>query len=114
MVTVHVEVKRPLRARRAGSLDGSRAAETGASDVSRAPDTDEASALWVVLGWWWQKNVCDVPTRRLLVASKRRLLQDERTKSSLSTGELGDEGDRTCGRALRVYPGVNTSCLSRS
>lgn len=55
MVTVHVEVKRPLRARRAGSFDGSRTAETGASGVSRAPDTDEASALWVVLGWWWQK-----------------------------------------------------------
>lgn len=38
--------------------------------------------------------VCGVPNRRLLVASKRRLLQDERTKSSLSTGELVDEGDR--------------------
>lgn len=114
MVTVHVEVKRPWRSRRVGSLDGSRAAETGASGVSRAPDTDGASALCVVLGWWWQKNVCGVPTRRLLVASKRRLLQDERTKSSVSTGESVDEDDRTCGRALRVYPGVNTSCLARS
>lgn len=45
MVTVHVEVKRRLRSRRAGSFDGSRTAETGASGVSRAPDTDEASAL---------------------------------------------------------------------
>lgn len=60
------------------------------------------------------KMVCGVPTRRLLVASKRRLLQDERTKSSLSTRELVDEGDRTCGSALRVYPGVNTSCLAQS
>lgn len=84
MITVHVEVKRRLRARRAGSFDGSRTVETGASGVSRAPDTDEASALWVVLGRWWQKSGCGVPTRRLLVASKRRLLQDERTKSSLS------------------------------
>lgn len=55
MVTVHVEVKRRLRSRRAGSFDGSRTAETGASGVSRAPDTDEASALCVVLGRWWQK-----------------------------------------------------------
>lgn len=39
--------------------------------------------------------VCGVPNRRLLVASKSRLLQDERTKSSLSTGELVDEDDRT-------------------
>lgn len=53
MVTVHVEVKRALRSRSAGSLDGSRSAEIGASGVSRAPDTDEASALWMVLGWWW-------------------------------------------------------------
>lgn len=53
MVTVHVEAKRHLRSRRAGSLDGSRTAETGASGVSRAPDTDEASALCVVLGRWW-------------------------------------------------------------
>lgn len=45
MVSVHVEVKRPLRSRRAGSLDGSRTAETGAFSVSRAPDTDEASVL---------------------------------------------------------------------
>lgn len=74
MVTVHVKVKRPWRSRRAGSLDGSRTAETGASGVSRAPDTDEASALCVVQGWWWQKIVCGVPARRLLVASKRRLL----------------------------------------
>lgn len=114
MVSVHVEVKRPWRSRHAGSLDGSRTAETGASGVSRAPDTDEASAWWVVLGRWWQKNVCGVPNRRLLVASKRRLLQDERTKSSLSTGESVDESGRTCGRVLRVYPGVNTSCLARS
>lgn len=83
MVTVHVEVKRPLRSRRAGSFDGSRTAEIGASGVSRALDTDEARVLCVVLGRWWQKIVCGVPTRRLLVASKRRLLQDERTKSSL-------------------------------
>lgn len=95
MVTVHVEVKRPVRARRAGCFDGSRTVETGASGVSRAPDTDEASAWWVVLGQWWQRDVCSVPARLLLVASKRRLLQDERTKSSLSTGELVDEGDRT-------------------
>lgn len=108
MVTVHVEVKRPLRSRRAGSLEGSRTAETGAYGVSRAPDTDEASALWVVLGWWWQKNVCGVPNCRLLVASKRRLLQDERTKSSLSTGELVDEDDRT---AAGVWSCA--SCLSR-
>lgn len=84
MVTVHVEVKRPLRSRSAGSLDGSRAAETGASGVTRAPDTDEASASCVLQRWWWQKIVCGVPARLLLVASKRRLLQDERTKSSLS------------------------------
>lgn len=95
MVTVHVDVERHLRSRRAGSFDGSRTAETGASGVSRAPDTDEASALCVVLGRWWQEMVCGVPTRRLLVASKRRLLQDEHTKSSLSTGELVDEDDRT-------------------
>lgn len=52
--------------------------------------------------------VCGVPTRLLLVASEGRLLEDERTKSSLSTRELVDEGDRTatgvCSRA---------SCLSR-
>lgn len=108
MVTVHVEGKRHLRARRAGSFDGSRAAETGGSGVSRAQDTDEASALCVVLGRWWQKNVCGVPNRRLLVASKRRLLQDERTKSSLSTGESVDEGDRM---AAGVWSCA--SCLSR-
>lgn len=61
-----------------------------------------------------EEMVCGVPARVLLVASKRRLLQDGRTKSSLSTRELVDEGDRTCGRALRLYPGVNTSCLARS
>lgn len=108
MVTVHVEVKRPLRSRSAGSLDGSRTAETGASSVSRAPDTDEASALCVVLGRWWQKNLSGVPNRRLLVASKRRLLQDGRTKSSLSTGELVDEGDRTAAGMWSC-----ASCLSR-
>lgn len=52
--------------------------------------------------------VCGVPNRRLLVASKRRLLQDERTKSSLSTGESVDEGDRT---AAGVWSCA--SCLSR-
>lgn len=108
MVTVHVEVKRRLRSRRAGSFGGSRTAETGASEVSRAPDTDEASVLCVVLGWWWQKIVCGVPARRLLVASKRRLLQDERTKSSLSTGELVDEGNLM---AAGVWSCA--SCLSR-
>lgn len=84
MVTVHVEVKRRLRSRRAGSFDGSRTAETGAYGVSRAPDTDEASVVWVVLGRWCRKIACGVPARLLLVASERRLLQDERTKSSLS------------------------------
>lgn len=108
MVSVHVEVKRPLRSRRAGSLDGSRTAETGASGVSRAPDTDEASALGVVFGRWWKKIVYGVPNRRLLVASQGRLPQDERTKSSLSTRELVDEDDRT-------VAGVKScaSCLSR-
>lgn len=75
MVTVHVEVKRHLRSRRAGSLDGSRTAETGASGVSRAPDTDETSALGVVFGRWWQKwSVVSLPvfssSRRKGVFSK--------------------------------------------
>lgn len=62
MVSVHVEVKRPWRSRRAGSLDGSRTAETGAYGVSRAPDTDEASVLGVVFGRWWQKwSVVSLP-----------------------------------------------------
>lgn len=108
MVTVHVEVKRPWRSRRVGSFDGSRTAETGASGVSRAPDTDEPSALCVVLGRWWQKNVCGVPNRRLLVASKRRLPQDGRTRSSLSTGESVDEDDRTVAGVWSC-----ASCLSR-
>lgn len=69
MVSVHVEVKRPWRSRSAGSLDGSRTAETGASGVSRAPDTDEASALCVVLGWWWQKWSVVFPP---VVSSSRR------------------------------------------
>lgn len=52
--------------------------------------------------------VCGVPTRLLLVASKRRLLQDGRTRSSLSTGELVDEDDRTVARVWSC-----TSFLSR-
>lgn len=52
--------------------------------------------------------VCGVPTRLLLVASKRRLLRDERTKSSLSTGELVDESDHTVAGVWSC-----ASCLSR-
>lgn len=52
--------------------------------------------------------VCGVPNRRLLVASKRRLLQDERSKTSLSTGESVDEGNRM---AAGVWSCA--SCLSR-
>lgn len=55
MVSVHVEVKWPLRSRRAGSFDGSRAAETGASGVSRAPDTDEMSWQCMEFARWRQK-----------------------------------------------------------
>lgn len=54
------------------------------------------------------KMVCGVPARLLLVASKRRLLQYERTKSSLSTGELVDEDDRTVAGVWSC-----ASCLSR-
>lgn len=49
---------------------------------------------------------CGVPTRRL-VASKRRLLQDERTRAA-SPGELVDEDDRTVAGVWSC-----ASCLSR-
>lgn len=63
------------------------------------------------MGGFWAvvvEMVCGAPTRLLLVASKRRLLQDGRTKSSLSTGESVDEGNR-------MVAGVWScaSCLSR-
>lgn len=69
MVSVHVEVKRPLRSRSAESLGGSRAAETGASGVSRAPDTDEVSTFWVVCGGGARKlSMVSLP----VVSSSRR------------------------------------------